>query len=194
MNMRRESINISYIAIFSGLALLTSLSGLSQIIIYPPVPYLKFDPAEIFDMMAYFIGGFQIALLTSLIHFIGLAILGGDLIGPSMKFLAVASMITGFHIGVKISNKYIVQFGLSTFFRVLITSIANIYILLLLAPGFLEMFNIYNTLFFINLSGLELLIIALILTGVYNVIHNVFSIGIAELLSRYVKKSLISRL
>ena len=192
--MKRVSIKISYIAIFSGLALLTSLSGLSRLFIYPPVPYLKFDPAEIFDMMAYFIGGFEIALITSLIHFIGLALLGGDILGPGMKLLAVLSMIIGFHVGAKISSKYIVQLGLSTFSRVLITSLANIYVLVLLAPGFLEVFNIYNTLFFINLSGLELLMIALILTGVYNIIHNLFSIGVAKMLTHYVKHSFRSRL
>ncbi len=192
--MKRVSIRISYIAIFSGLALLMSLSGISKLLIYPPVPYLKFDPAEIFDMMAYFIGGLEVALITTFIHFIGLALIGGDIIGPGMKLLAVLSMILGYHLGVKISDKYIVHLGLSTITRVFIMSLANIYVLVILAPGFLEIFTIYNTLFFISLSGLELLMIALILTGVYNVIHNIFSIGIAKTLAQYTKNVFRSRL
>lgn len=192
--MERITIKISYIAIFSGLALLTSLSGLSNMLIYPPAPYLKFDPAEIFDMMAYFIGGFEIALMTSLIHFIGLSLLGGDLLGPSMKFLAVVSMLIGFHVGVKIGGKYMVQLGISTFTRVLVMSLANIYVLVILAPGFLEVFNIYNKLFLIDLSGLELLMIALILTGAYNIIHNIFSVNIAKILVQYIKQSFRARL
>lgn len=192
--MNRDSIKISYIAILGGLALLTSLSGLSRLFIYPPVPYLKFDPAEIFDMIAYLLGGLEIALLTSIIHFIGLSILGGDILGPGMKFIAIVSMIIGFHIGGMISDRFIVKLFISILVRVVATSVANIYVLTVLAPGFLEVFNIYNKLFFIDLSGIGLLLIALILTGVYNVIHNIFSIGVAETVFRQVKRSLISRL
>ncbi len=188
IEMRRESIKISYIAVFSGLALLTSISGLSSIFIYPPVPYLKFDPAEIFDMMAYFIGGFEIAILTTLIHFIGLTLLGGDIIGPGMKFLAVLSMLSGFHLAERLGATYIIKFGVSTVFRVFIMSLANIYVLVIMAPGFLEVFKIYNTLFFIELDGLGLLAIALILTGVYNVLHNIFTIATSHIASNYINK------
>lgn len=192
--MNRVSIKVSYIAIFGGLALLTSLSGLSRLFIYPPVPYLKFDPAEIFDVMAYLIGGLEIALLTTIIHFIGLSILGGDILGPGMKFIAIVSMIIGFHIGGMISDRLIVKLVTSIITRIIVTSIANIYVLTIVAPGFLEIFNVYNTLFFINLSGIEILLIALILTGVYNVIHNIFSIVVAEAVLRQARKALISRL
>ena len=190
----RESIKISYIAIFSGLALATSLSGISHILIYPPVPYLKFDPAEIFDMIAYLLGGPLIGIITSSIHFLGLTVLSGDIIGPSMKYVAVLSMIVGYHIGGYLSDSHLIKIGLSTLTRIIIMSILNLIVLIMIAPSFLEIFKVYNQLFILDLSGLDILIIALILTGVYNLIHNIISISIAGSIVSYVSRGFRSQI
>ena len=190
----RESLKISYIAIFSGLALATSLSGISHVLVYPPVPYLKFDPAEIFDMIAYLLGGPLIGVITATIHFLGLTALSGDIIGPGMKFIAVLSMIGGYHLGRLLSGNYLVKIGLSTLTRIIVMTILNTIVLLAVAPSFLEIFKVYNKLFLIDLSGYDLLIIALILTGVYNLIHNFISVSLADSVTSYVFKGFKAQL
>ena len=174
----RPSLRIAYSSILGGLALLTSISGLSRILVYPPVPYLKFDPAEVFDVLALYIGGIWLAVYTASIHMFGLAVTGGDIIGPLMKYLAVISMLPGLALVNRVGRLMGVAIAIAM--RVLVMTVANIIVLTLVAPGFLEVFTVYNSLFGIDLSGFELIIIALILTGVYNIIHTVFTVVLVE--------------
>ncbi len=171
----RRSKYIALTSVFGGLAILTSISGLSRVLVYPLVPYLKFDPAEIFIVIAYLIGGLHVGLTTSFIHLAGLMLLADEPIGPVMKFLAVASMLLGLEISGRLGLDRLKRYLLTTGLRVSAMTLVNAVVLYFLFPGFLEFFNGY-----VSSLGLEgafaALFLALILTGIYNAIHTVFTL------------------
>jgi riboflavin transporter FmnP len=197
MSAIRYSKIIAFSSIFGALAFLISISGLSTVFFYPPAPFLKFDVSEIIDLLALFIGGYVIGVMTSLIHMIGLFFMGANVpLGPSLKFLAVVSMFPGFYIGELLGRKYnlskfyswLISLFTATISRLIVMSIANIIVLTVIAPEFLTFFMVTN-------SGsnpvLQALITALIVIGSYNVIHAIFTIllatGIYDVVKRHIK-------
>jgi len=170
-----RSREVALASVFGGLAILTSVSGLSRVLVYPLVPYLKFDPAEIFIVTAYLIGGLSVGLTTSLLHFTGLMLLAEEPIGPVMKLLAVVSMLIGLEISMRLGMGRVKTYILTTGLRLFTTTAANAVVLYLLFPGFLEFFTGYVT--GLGMDGaLAALTIALILTGIYNVAHTFFTL------------------
>jgi riboflavin transporter FmnP len=103
MNGTTKSVVAAYVVVFSALALVLTFSKAE--IPYPPLPYLKFDFAEIPIMMALLIGGLVPGLATAVIHWMGLSLARGWVLGPLMKFLAVAPMVAGFWIGIKLYKR-----------------------------------------------------------------------------------------
>ncbi len=171
----RRSKYIALTSVFGGLAILTSISGFSRILVYPLVPYLRFDPAEIFIVIAYLIGGISIGLTTSVIHFVGLMLLADEPIGPVMKFLAVGSMLLGLEMSRRLGLGRLKTYVFTTGVRVFTMTLVNAVVLYILFPSFLDFFHGYVS--GLGLEGaLSALFIALILTGIYNAIHTVFTL------------------
>ncbi len=103
MSEYAKSVVVAYVIVFSALALVLTFSKAE--IPYPLMPYLKFDFAEIPIMLALLLVGLVPGLITEVIHWIGLSIARGWVLGPLMKILAVVPMIFGFWLGIRIHKR-----------------------------------------------------------------------------------------
>ena len=56
-------------------------------------------------MIALMLGGLIPGLVTEVIHWIGLSLARGWVLGPLMKFLAVIPMVVGFWLGMRIHER-----------------------------------------------------------------------------------------
>ncbi len=185
----RRSVEIALTSVLGSLAILITIVGFYRFFPFPLAPYLKFDPAEIIDVLAYMLGGWRIGFLTATIHFLGLLIYSGDPLGPTMKYLAVISMITGLHIAYskRLGKGY--AYLLAAVSRIGVMTVANLYVLLLIAPGFLQAFEGLAS--SMGLHGLYgQLAAALIVTGIYNLIHIPFTLVPTEFIYRGIKISI----
>lgn len=178
----RKSIIIANVVVFSSLAIM--LTYLKAEVPFPLLPYLKFDFAEIPVMVTLFLFGPIPSLVTSVIHWITLTIARGVILGPLMKFLAVVPMIAGFWLGVSVYKKLrsgkthkvailsVAGSAVGIVARVLVTSITNVVIFLIVAPEYLSYAGYTLGLVgIVTTSVFEVLLWALLLTGVFNTLH-----------------------
>lgn len=202
MSKIRYSKVISFSSVFGALALMFSISGLSTVFFYPPAPFLKFDISEVIDVLAFFLGGYAIGLTTTFIHMLGLFFMGVDVpIGPPLKFLAIVSMFPGFYLGRLIGRKYgmslrkadLIGFFVAVNLRWIVMSLANVIILLYVAPQYLMFFMPRDAQGAIETPDivLQALFIAIGIIASYNVIHAIFTILISAaiygIVRRYIK-------
>lgn len=188
---RRLSLLISTTSIFGALASILAVLPLS--IPFPPIPYLKFDLAEIPVTIALFCFGPISGIGAALIYWAVLLLVGEwSPIGPSMKFIAVFSMLIGLWIGAKVSKgsgfMLYLSFLLGIFFRILSMSAMNYLIAYLLIPGFMRSAaETISLVLDINVSGeLSCLIIVLIFTAIFNLIHSIVSIVPSIMIVKYI--------
>ncbi len=174
--MTRLSLAIASSAVFGALA--SVLAALPLSFPFPVIPYLKFDIAEIPVFIA-FLGFGPIPGLVSAITYWGILNLVGEFVpvGPAMKFLAVISTLTGIWAGLKLSRSYRIGiplcFTLGIAVRVLVMSLANYVVLVILFPEFLK-FAAYLVSHSLGMQlepGLSALMLVLIFTSIYNVLH-----------------------
>lgn len=147
---------------------------------FPPLPFLRFDLAEIPSFVAMMTFGPSTGLLAALSHFVALLVFGEwTPIGPFMKFLAVSSSLLGFWAaallsagrGVKVCSITCALFG--TAVRILIMSLSNYVLLAVLFPFFLDegvrllsaFTGIHPTTF-----G-EKMFLVLLFTSIFNALH-----------------------
>jgi len=191
--VRSAYIKISYCAVFGALAALISI--LKFEIPMPILFWLKFDFAEIPDMIAYLLGGFEVGIITTFIHMLLLNISATHpIIGPMAKFSAVISMMIGISIlrRIKSNPGLISSITTAMVFRVVIMTFVNIIIFYVFLPGVLLAMPKILEPFFGNLGSVEAaLLVALALTGVYNAIHTGLTLSLAynlyEAASKYLK-------
>jgi len=187
----RLSLLISATSIFGALASILAILPLS--IPYPPIPYLKFDLAEIPVMVALLCFGPIPGIGSALIYW-AILLLRGEFspIGPSMKFLAVFSMLIGLWIGVKVfkGSRFTLHlsFLLGAFLRVLSMSAMNYIVAYLLFPNFMSLAarTISMVLGTKISGGLSCLITVLAFTAVFNLIHSILSIAPSILIVKYI--------
>ncbi len=178
----RKSITIANIIVFSAFAVM--LASLRAEIPYPLLPYLKFDLAEIPVMIMLFIFGPLPSLVTEIIHWIGLTITHGWILGPLMKAISVIPMIVGFWLGVSMYRRlssgktqsttilFIVGNIVGIVLRVIVSSIANIVVFLVVAPEWLEYAGYaLNSVGIVTTSVFEVLLWTLLLTAIFNALH-----------------------
>lgn len=189
MNGYARSIVAAYVVVFSALAIVLTFSKAE--IPYPLLPYLKFDFAEVPAMMALLLGGLVPALATGVVHWIGLSIARGWVLGPLMKFLAVIPMVVGFWLGIRIyKRKWTVKsiaaallFGIAI--RIAVCSVANIAVLLFVAPEFLRFSEYSLRAVGINVASTnDALLWTLAFNGIFNALHVILSCIIAMVLFR----------
>ena len=93
----------------TGAAVFGSLAALSTVIIpariqpaFPIMPFLRFDPAEVFSVLAFLIFGPISAIIAATVHWIFLSLTStgstGPL-GPAVKFASVLSTLLGLWLG-----------------------------------------------------------------------------------------------
>ncbi|MEM2202434.1 MAG: hypothetical protein QXL38_01780 [Candidatus Bathyarchaeia archaeon] len=187
----RKSVTTSYIIVLSSLAIILTL--IKAEIPYPFLPYLKFDFAEVPVMFLLMAGGLGPALVAETIHWMGLTIRAGSILGPLMKYLAVIPMLVGFWLGIETCKRFTagreaksltVVFGvgmlMGIIIRVIVCSITNTVIFLLIEPRYLTYAGSMLKVIGINVSSdLEILMWTLLLTAVFNSLHVPFSSVIA---------------
>jgi len=188
---------IVYSAIFGSLA--AAITFLKLEIPFPILPYLKFDFAEIVDVLAFLIFGPVVGLFATTIHWLILNFnTNWPIIGPLTKYAAVLSMVLGFWGGseiykrlasLSVRNLMIIMFILGSLVRVFIMSLANIIVIYFIygQPFFQYANFLLNKVLGWSLqNNLTVMIWILIFTSIYNIIHVIISILPAYSMLRYI--------
>ena len=197
MNEFGKSVSAAYIVVFPALAIALTFSRAE--IPYPLLPYLKFDFAEVPVVIALMLGGLIPGLVTEVIHWMGLSLARGWVLGPLMKFLAVIPMVVGFWLGMRIHERrwtvksIVTSMLLGIVFRAAVCSVLNVAVLLFVAPEFLQFSEYSLKAVGINVASThDVLFWTLTLNGIFNVLHVIISTGIAMMLFRAAAKRLSS--
>ncbi|PUA31073.1 MAG: hypothetical protein B9J98_07910 [Candidatus Terraquivivens tikiterensis] len=184
-----RSLMVAVAAMFGGLSSAVTMLRLS--FPFPPLPYLKFDLAELPVIFSFLAFGPTLGLFTSLVYWAALTLMtvGEWLwpIGPFMKFLAVVSMLAGIWAGSRglvNSKRYgigllMLRMGLlSASVRAAIMGVMNYVILVIVAPESLAFVNslLSATLGLRLGSEAELITLVIALTAAYNVAHAALSL------------------
>ncbi|MCS7145450.1 MAG: ECF transporter S component [Aigarchaeota archaeon] len=186
-----RSRSIALGAVFGGLAFTMGLLPAS--FPFPPIPYLRFDLAEIPSLIAMMMFGPTIGFIAATSHFIALLMFGEwTPIGPVMKFLAVSSSLLGFWaaarlttgMGSKVCSVSLAVFGAAV--RVIVMGLANYILLTALFPFFLdEGARLLSSFTGIQINTVEeKLFFVLLFTSIYNALHIPLSMIPALLLTR----------
>ncbi len=99
----RRSVGLTGAAVFGSMAALSTIVLPANIQpAFPLLTFLRFDPAELFSVLAFLIFGPIPALITATVHWIILAETGTNgILGPTLKFVAVLSTLFGLWLGSK---------------------------------------------------------------------------------------------
>ncbi len=203
MSLRRSR-KTAYIATFGALAgilsFLPAFPGATALLGFPILSYLLIDPAEIFDFLAFFVGGPIVAVPTALIHCMVLAIAAVftgnwlNFAGAFVKLAAVLSSFLGMSVGLRLYERAIGQggklsrmvkssFASAAVFRVLILIPINIIFILTVTPLFFGSLNgflyckIYCPASLLNTVGIhtfgfwDLMGWILLITSIYNLVQ-----------------------
>ena len=190
----RRSVTLTGAAVFGGLAAASTVVFPPSV--QPPFPllsFLKFDPAELFSVLAFMIFGPIPALVTATIHWIFLTATGQDSpLGPAAKFAAVLSTLLGMWVGSAIYGRVAVKhrhaslaFGsmlsFSALSRVGVMLVVNYFVFTYLGPVIFGINYLGFSAQFLGMqsSGMwQVLIVMLILTSLFNALHVLFSVGL----------------
>jgi len=168
----RRSACIALTSIMASLALVISVARIE--VPFPVLTYLKFDLAEIPSVLTLLLAGPGWSYLCAAIHYMGLLSRSGDFLGPTMKFLAVVSMLAGVGIG---RGRPLVMLTMGTLLRVTVTSISNLLVLGFLFPEWLSYAEALLRGVGFNPAGeWEVMLVTLALTAVFNVLHTLLSL------------------
>ena len=191
--IRSPSAALAVTAIFSAMAVAITLTRLT--IPFPPLPYLKFDFSEVPVTVAMLLMGPLYGFISSVIYWLVLTMRAGEVLGPAMKFAAVASMIQGFWLSSfvykrvlkrkGVTSMMIVGFVFGSFARVVVMSVFNYLVLLYIAPYYVDFIGpILASIGLPAESTLDIVFWSLLLTAFYNIIHTAISVFPAYLLTK----------
>jgi len=198
----RRSISLTGAAVFG------SLAALSTVIIpariqpsFPIMPFLRFDPAELFSVLAFLIFGPIAAIVAATVHWIFLTLTGtGGPLGPFVKFISVLSTLLGLWLGSRLYQHLV---GASRHMSVAIGSMLVSAILVrvgaLLVMNYFVFTYIGPVIFGIDYVGFsqrtlqatlglkfadpwQVLSAMLLYTSVFNGLHTVFSVVVPYVL------------
>ncbi len=186
----RRSLELSITAIMGAFATILSLMKIE--IPFPILIYLKIDFAEIPVFLTYFLCNTRFSIVSSLLHFLGLFLRTGDILGPSMKMIAEVSNLIGLFIGSLIKKKDIKYEALTgILFRTVAMTAINIPILTVLFPAYLDFSkSLLEQVGFKLVSSFHILFYTLLLIAIYNVLNSLLSIIISYIIYKSTKKRL----
>ncbi len=193
----RKSVSLTGGAVFGGMAALSTVAVPANIQpFFPILPFLRFDPAELFSVLAFLIFGPIAAVIAATSHWIFLTATGTNgPLGPAAKFGSVLSTLFGLWLGGRIYQRIVTKnprmsfaLGLMLAFAVLtrigIMLVVNYFIFTYVGPVIFG----FNYLGFgqqalqltlrIQYAGPWLLIAMLLFTSVFNGLHAAFSVVI----------------
>lgn len=194
----RRSVSLSGAAVMGALAALTTVMVPARIQpSFPLLPFLKFDPAELFSVLAFFIFGPVPAIITATVHWLFLTATGINTpLGPAVKFASVLSTLFGLWLGslaykrsgIKLYRNSVVLFFMLAFaivMRVLILLVVNYFVFTFIGPvifgidylGFSQAV-LQGTLHMQFAGPSQVLTAMLIFTSIFNGIHAVFSVAV----------------
>jgi riboflavin transporter FmnP len=194
----RKSVGLAGAAVFSSLAALSTLVIPARIQpAFPPLPFLLFDPAEIFAVLAFLIFGPIPAFIVATVHWIFLTATGsGTPLGPVAKFTAVVATLIGLWIGSRIYGRLAFRyqsiwvaiacmFVFGMFVRIGITLVVNYYIFTFIGPvvfgidylGFGQA-TLQTTLKLKFVGSGDILVAMLLYTSIFNILQAFIAITI----------------
>lgn len=193
----RRSVGLTGAAVFGSLAALTTIVLPANIQpAFPLLPFLRFDPAELFSILAFLIFGPVPALITATVHWAILAETGANgILGPTGKYAAVLSTLLGLWLGsvayrriahrtTRTSVALGIMLGFAVLARVGLMLVANYFIFTYIGPvvfgvdylGFSQQSLAAVGMQFT--SPWEVLWAMLFFTSIFNGLHAAFSVVI----------------
>ncbi len=95
-----DSVSLGGIAVFGALAVVLTTISHALGLDFPLIPYLQFDFGEIAILLAFFIFGPGPGLVSALIEFLTLMVLGQNApIGPILKLISILASLGGIWLG-----------------------------------------------------------------------------------------------
>jgi riboflavin transporter FmnP len=200
--MRVNNTRVSPTVTVAGAATFGALASIITLVLgpaiqpsFPVLLYLKFDIAEVFDIISLLVFGPVAGFLTALVHFVILSVApGGSSFGASLKFLAVLSTYAGLIAATRLGKHSFRRMGFSMTASGLLTRVALMTVVNYLYIVFLaQVLFGQNYLFFaqllltragLSLTGLELIAYVLGLTAVFNAAHAIFSVVVSLVIVR----------
>jgi len=196
--LARRSVSLTGAAVFGGLAALSTVIVPARIQPpYPIMPFLKFDPAELFSVFAFLIFGPISAIIAATVHWILLTATGtSGPLGPATKFVSVLSTLLGLWVGSKIYSRLAGTFrhpsfaivsmlGSAMLLRVIILLPVNYFVFTYIGPVIFGINYIsvsqqaLQTTLGLHFAGVDQIVAAMLLyTSIFNVLHAVFSVMI----------------
>ena len=193
----RRSVSLVGAAVLGSLAAITTIALPANI--QPPFPlltFLRFDPAELFDVLAFLIFGPIPAMITATVHWAILAETGTNgILGPTAKLAAVLATLFGLWLG-SLTYQRIAQrstntsvalgtmLGFAALTRVGLMLIVNYFIFTYIGPvifGINYLGFSQSALAAIGMrfaSSTQVLWAMLFFTSVFNALHAAFSVVI----------------
>lgn len=190
----------------TGAAVLGSLTAVTTVITapiqpsFPILPFLKFDPAEVFSVLAFLIFGPIPALITATVHWIFLTATASGPLGPAVKYAAVLSTVLGLWLGSRVYRRLSERYhqlsvalgsmlAMSALTRVVVLLVVNYFVFTYIGPvifGFQYLSFSQQTLQMtlgLQFAGpWEVLMAMLFYTSIYNALHAIFSVVVPYLL------------
>ena len=194
----RRSVSFTGSAVMGALAALTTLMVPARIQpSFPLLPFLKFDPAELFSVLAFLIFGPVPAVITATVHWLFLTATGVDTpLGPAVKFVSVLSTLFGLWLGslayrwsgIKQYRNSVVLFFMLSFAiitRVMVLLVVNYFVFTYIGPvifgidylGFSQQ-TLQGTLHMQFAGPSQVLMAMLLFTSLFNALHAVFSVAV----------------
>lgn len=192
----RRSVSLTGAAVFGSLAALSTVIVPARIQpSFPILPFLRFDPAELFSVLAFLIFGPIPACVVATVHWMFLTATGsGAPLGPAVKFASVLSTIVGLWCGSEAHNRLPPRYrsistavGCMLLFaivaRVGILLVANYFVFTYIGPvifgidyvGFSQR-TLQTTLGMEFAGPWQVLLAMLLYTSIFNGLHAVFSV------------------
>jgi riboflavin transporter FmnP len=192
----------------AGAAVFGSLAALSTVVIspsiqpsFPILPFLKFDPAELFSVLAFLVFGPVAGVITATVHWIFLtAVFSVNPLGPAVKFASVLSTLFGLWVGSRvyqhlaggprrISIALGLMLGFAVLARVALLLVVNYFVFTYIGPvifgidylGFSQQ-TLQGTLGLQFAGPWQVLMAMLFYTSIFNAIHAIFSVVIPYML------------
>jgi riboflavin transporter FmnP len=107
----RRSVSLAGAAVFGSLAALSTVILPARIQpSFPIMPFLRFDPAEVFSVLALLIFGPVSAIIAATVHWIFLTLTSTGstaFLGPAVKFASVLSTLLGLWLGSMVYQRMI---------------------------------------------------------------------------------------
>jgi hypothetical protein len=198
----RRSVNLTGAAVFGSLAALSTVIVPARIQpSYPIMPFLRFDPAELFSVLSFLIFGPVPAIVAATVHWIFLTVTGtSGPLGPTVKFISVLSTLLGLWLG---SRLYVClartyrhrsiaigsMLGSAILVRVAVLLVVNYFVYTYVGPVIfgidyigISQRTLQATLDLKITSPEQIVIAMLLFTSIFNALHAIFSVMIPYVL------------